>query len=340
MSTQKRKDDHIRITLEKPVTSDLSTGFEHMRFVHQALPEIDAQEIDTHTRILGTSLKMPLLISSMTGGTPEATRINQRLAHAAQKWGIGMALGSLRVLLEHPETRPSFDMRSYAPNMPLLWANIGAVQLNYGITPNDCQRLVDWVQADGLILHLNPLQEMVQTEGDRNWSNLLPKIANVVRNLEVPVIVKEVGYGTCEKVAAQLIDVGVQALDVAGAGGTSWSQVESYRTQSSLEQQIAKSFRGWGPTTYESLRRVQTVSQNTPLIASGGMDSGITAAKAIRMGATLVGIARPLLKATMRSEEALDEACALFEAQLRITMACTGSRTLAHLMKAPCIYTS
>jgi isopentenyl-diphosphate delta-isomerase len=334
MTTQKRKDEHIHINLEQSVSSGLTSGFEGIRFEHHALPEMDAQEIDTSVRILGAKLKLPLLISSMTGGTPEAGRINERLARAAETWGLGMALGSMRVLLEQPETLSSFDVRRFAPNIPLLWANIGAVQLNYGVTVDDCQRLVDLVHADGLILHLNPLQEMVQAEGDQNWSGLLSKIGRLTRAISVPVIAKEVGYGLSEKVAKQLIDAGVQVLDVAGAGGTSWSAVESHRAPTALHQKIAASFSHWGLTTYESLRAVRSVSDSIPLIASGGIDSGITAAKALHAGATLVGMAGPLLKPAATSGEALDEAIALFKAQLRTTMMCTGSKTCNDLKKS------
>lgn len=226
-------------------------------------------------------------------------------------------------------------MRNHAPNIPLLWANIGAVQLNYGVTADDCQRLVDRVRADGLILHLNPLQEMVQAEGDQNWSGLLSKIGHLTRAINVPVIVKEVGYGLSGAVARQLIEAGVYVLDVAGAGGTSWTAVESHRAPTALHQKIAASFSDWGLTTHESLRAARSVSDSIPLIASGGIDNGITAAKAIHAGATLVGMAGPLLKPAATSDQALDEAIALFKAQLRITMMCTGAKTLKDLAASP-----
>ncbi|MFN3929561.1 MAG: type 2 isopentenyl-diphosphate Delta-isomerase, partial [Thermoflexus sp.] len=221
-----RKADHIRINLEEDVSfGQLTTGFERLRFVHRALPELDLQEVDLSTTFFGKTLKAPLLISSMTGGTEEAGRINRNLAEAAQARGIAMGLGSMRAALERPELLPTFQVRRYAPDI-LLFANLGAVQLNYGYTVDHCRRAVELVKADALILHLNPLQEALQPEGDTNFAGLLRKIEAVCKALPVPVVVKEVGWGISEEVARLLADAGVAAIDVAGAGGTSWSQVE------------------------------------------------------------------------------------------------------------------
>ena len=334
MSTQTRKEEHIHINVREKVTSALPSGFEQIHFAHQALPEIDAKEIDTSVTFLNQKLKIPLLISGMTGGTPKAQQINQRLAVVAQERGLAMGLGSMRVLHEKPETLASFAMRKTAPRLPLLLANLGAVQLNYGVRPEDCQRLVDSCEADALVLHLNPLQEMLQKEGDTNWAALLPKIERVVRCVQVPVFCKEVGYGFSKKVATHLAQVGVQGFDIAGAGGTSWSEVEAFRAPTDLHKRLAHSFIGWGIPTKQSLEMVQQALPTTQLIASGGIRSGIEAAKAFHLGAHLVGMAAPFLKAAVQSCKALDDVVTLFDAQLRTTMFCTGSRTCDDLQKA------
>ena len=334
MTTQERKDAHITINLEKPVNSGLLHGFEHIHFVHQGLPELDADTIDTRVVFLGHKLSLPLLISSMTGGTERAKSINQCLARAAQDFGLGMALGSMRVLLENPETFSTFDVRKVAPRLPLLFANLGAIQLNYGVTPEDCQRLVDLVRADALVLHLNPLQESVQPEGDNNWSHLTSKIERVVKTCNTPVIVKEVGYGISSNTAKRLINAGVQAIDLAGAGGTSWSEVEAYRSKTDLQKKIAQSFIHWGIPTYESLRQVRRVSSTLPVIASGGIRTGIDAAKALHSGAHIVGMAAPFLKAAALSDKSVHESIQLFQEQLRITMLCTASKCLEDLTQA------
>lgn len=337
--TTQRKDQHIDINLEKSVVSGLSSGFEKIRFVHQALPELNYEKIDTGLNFLGHFLRMPLLISCMTGGTSRTQEINKRLAVAAQKYGIAMGLGSMRALLEDPSALPSFDVRKEAPDLPFLMANLGAVQLNYGVTPDDCQRLVDLVKADTLVLHLNPLQETVQPEGDKNWEDILPKIEKVIQRLSVPVIIKEVGYGISKKVTQMLLEIGVQAIDIAGAGGTSWSEVEAYRAKTDLQRRIAQSFIDWGITTRASLEMIRKISKTLPVIASGGLRTGIDAAKALHEGAQLVGIAQPFLKAAVISEEAVEEEIQIFHHQLKISMMCTGSQTLQDLCGAE-TYTS
>ncbi|ABV79289.1 Isopentenyl-diphosphate delta-isomerase [Rickettsia bellii OSU 85-389] len=329
----KRKQDHIEINLTKNVESGLSSGFESVQFVHNALPEINYSSIDTTTTFLNKILQAPILISSMTGGTPRARDINCRLAAAAQKAGIAMGLGSMRTLLTEPSTLDTFTVRNNAPDIVLL-ANIGAVQLNYGVTPKQCQYLVDSVKADALILHLNVLQELTQPEGDKNWENLLPKIKEVVNYLSVPVIIKEVGFGLSKKTAKQFIDIGVKILDVAGSGGTSWSQVEAYRATNSLQNRIASSFINWGIPTLDSLKMVREASKDISVIASGGLKSGIDGAKAIRMGADIFGLAGPFLKAADVSENLVSEEIQLIIEQLKITMMCTGSHTINNLKKA------
>ncbi|MCD6285757.1 MAG: type 2 isopentenyl-diphosphate Delta-isomerase, partial [Anaerolineae bacterium] len=250
--TGSRKDDHIRINLEEDVTSTTATtGLEHYRFVHQALPGVNFDAVDPSTAFLKHRLSLPLLISSMTGGTDRAGEINRILAEAAQEAGIGMGLGSTRAVLERPEVAWTFQVRKYAPDI-LLLANLGAVQLNYGYGLDDCRRLVDLTEANALSLHLNPLQEALQPEGDTRFAGLLPRIEAVCRGLCVPVVVKEVGWGLSKRAVRQLIDAGVAALDVAGAGGTSWSQVEYYRQEHAAGRELHRRSRERALPTPES----------------------------------------------------------------------------------------
>jgi isopentenyl-diphosphate Delta-isomerase len=336
--TESRKADHVRIVLEEDVTfRRTTTDLEAYRLVHCALPEVDLDEVRTETHFLGHRLAFPLVIASMTGGTPETGRLNRMLAEAAQASGIGMGLGSGRVMLEQPEVAGSFQVRDVAPDI-LLFANLGAVQLNYGYGVEACRRLLDLTQADALYLHLNPLQEALQLEGDTRFSGLLSQIGRVCRALEVPVIVKEVGWGLSTRVARQLIEAGVAALDVAGSGGTSWSQVEFYRHGSRAEQEIASSFREWGIPTALSLGMVREADPDIPLVASGGVQSGIDIAKCLALGADITTMAGPLLRAVATSGEALAERLDILHRQFRIAMFASGSPDVAALRTAEIIH--
>ncbi len=334
MPTGARKDEHLRISLEEDVSfTDIDTGLDAYHFVHQSLPEIDLDEINTTTSFLGHKLSFPLLIASMTGGTPKTGRINRILAEAAADAGIGMGLGSTRAMLECPEVAKTFQVRDVAPEL-VLFANLGAVQLNYGYTAQDCQRLVDVTQADGLFLHLNPLQEALQAEGNTRFSHLVERIEAVCTALTVPVIAKEVGWGLSARAARMLIDAGVAALDVAGAGGTSWSQVEFYRQTGVVERDTAAGFRNWGIPTAESLRLVRAVSTEIPLIASGGLTTGIDIAKCLALGADVATMAGVILRAAADSAEAVRDCLDVLRRQLRIAMFATGSAHIAALRQA------
>jgi isopentenyl-diphosphate delta-isomerase len=331
MVHDRRKADHIRINLEENVQfTHLTTGFEHYRLVHQALPELDLGKIDTAGELVGRRLRIPLLISSMTGGTQAAGAINRNLATAAQARGIAMGLGSQRTGIEEPETSDTFRVRDVAPDI-LLLANLGAVQLNYGYGIDICRRAVDMVEADALILHLNPLQEALQSDGNWNWSGLVAKIERVCHGLAVPVVVKEVGWGINEQTARWLADVGVAAIDVAGSGGTSWSEVEYHRAPTEALRRLAKSFEDWGIPTAEALKMAQAGAPGLPVIASGGLRNGVQAAKALALGAASVGIASPFLKAAAASPEEVVAAIDQFAAELRIAMFCVGAGNLAAL---------
>jgi isopentenyl-diphosphate Delta-isomerase len=326
-----RKDDHLRIALGEDVSAvGITNGLEDYRFVHCALPEIDLEDVNPATDFLGHRLAYPLIIASMTGGTPQSGNLNRILAEAAVEAGIGMGLGSTRAMLENPKVTKTFQVRSYAPDLFLL-ANLGAVQLNHGYGIDACRRLIDLTEANGLYLHLNPLQEALQPGGDTQFSGLLTHIEALCTALPVPVIVKEVGWGLSTGVARQLIDAGVAALDTAGAGGTSWSEVERYRQDSAVEQEIAASFRGWGIPTATSLVQIRRISADIPLIASGGLTTGIEVAKCLALGADIASLAAVLLRAAATSPEALYERITILCRQLTIAMFVTGSATIADL---------
>jgi isopentenyl-diphosphate delta-isomerase len=332
---QQRKSEHIRINLEEDVGFNrVSSGFERYRLVHQALPDVDLEAVDTSVELLGKRLDAPLIISAMTGGTPEAEAINCRLAEAAAEAGIGMGLGSQRAALEDGSLATTYRVRHLAPDV-LLLANLGAVQLNYGYGLDECRRAVAMVEADALVLHLNPLQEALQPEGNTRFSGLFPKIEAMCRGLDVPVVVKEVGCGISEEVARQLAGVGVAAIDVAGAGGSSWSQVEMHRAETDHQRSVAATFADWGIPTAESLQMAQRGAPGLPVLASGGIRDGLQMAKAIAMGATACGVAGPFLPAaTMSTGAVLDLALVLVE-QLRAAMFVSAAPDIAALRRTP-----
>jgi len=325
-----RKADHIKINLEQDVRSALTSGLENYRFVHEALPELDLNRVDTTLSLFGKPLAAPILISSMTGGTAEAEAINLRLAEAAQECGIVMGVGSQRAAIENPEQAKTFQVRRVAPDI-LLFANLGAVQFNYGYGIDQCRRAVDMIQADALILHLNPLQEAVQDAGDVNFADLAKKIEEVCKKIGVPVIAKEVGWGISERTAKLLADCGVSAIDVAGAGGTSWSQVEMHRAPDEFTRQLAATFVGWGIPTADSILNVRKVVPDLTVFASGGLKDGLDIAKCIALGATLGGMAGQFLKAAAVSTEKAVEMMKLTRRQVEVTMFACGVEKLEGL---------
>jgi isopentenyl-diphosphate delta-isomerase len=326
-----RKADHIKINLEQDVRSALTTGLENYHFIHEALPELDLNRLDTSLSLFGKPLAAPILISSMTGGTAEAEDINLRLAEAAQEMNIAMGVGSQRAAIEHPEQAKTFQVRRVAPDI-LLFANLGAVQLNYGYDIDHCRRAVDMIQADALYLHLNPLQEAVQDAGDTNWIGIARKIEEVCKKLEAPVIAKEVGWGISERTAKLLTDCGVSAIDVAGAGGTSWSQVEMHRAPDEFTRQLAATFVGWGVPTSDSILNVKKAVPDMTVFASGGLKDGLDIAKCIALGATLGGMAGNFLKAAAVSTEKAVEMMKLTKRQIEVTMFACGAEKLEGLM--------
>ncbi|MEO0987119.1 MAG: type 2 isopentenyl-diphosphate Delta-isomerase [Cyanobacteria bacterium J06639_14] len=329
--TQSRKADHIRVCLEQDVQCrSVTTGLERYRFSHCCLPELDWEDLDLTTTFLGKPLQAPLLISSMTGGTEQAHIINRRLAIVAQQYGLAMGVGSQRVAVEMPEVAPTFAIRRYAPDC-LLFANLGAVQLNYGYGVKECQQAIDVLEADALILHLNALQESVQTRGDRNFKGLLSKIETLCQRLSVPVIAKEVGNGISAAMAQRLLAAGVTAIDVAGAGGTSWAKVEGGRATDVRQRRLGQTFADWGLPTADCITQVRAIAPAAPLIASGGIRNGLEVAKALALGADLVGLAHPFLVAANHSEESLAALVDCLTEELKTVLLCTGTASIATL---------
>ena len=332
--TENRKREHIETVLGSDVgAKGVTTGFDRFFFEHAALPELSLDDVDLSCELFGKRLGAPLLISSMTGGAARARDINLHLAEAAQRLGIAMGLGSQRAALERGELADTYCVRSVAPDI-LLFANVGAVQLNYGYGADEVRRAVDMIEADAVFLHLNSLQEAVQAEGDRDWRGLLGKIEALIPEIAVPVVVKEVGNGIAASLVRRLADIGVAAVDIAGAGGTSWSEVEAHRQSDPAVRRVAHSFAGWGIPTALALIEARQAAPDLPIFASGGLRDGIDMAKALRLGANLCGTAAPILGAATDTVEAVGDRMAAYIEELRIAAFCTGSADLASLRTA------
>ena len=297
-----RKLDHINIVSDDAQIDRQRTYFDRICLTHRALPELKLDDVDPATRFLGKDLSFPLLISSMTGGADkELVAINKNLAIAAEAEGVALAVGSQRVFLSDNAARESFELREHAPSTVLI-GNIGAVQLNYNLGFADCEAALRVLDADALYLHLNPLQEAVQPEGDTDFSDLRNKIAVIVQMLKKPVIAKEVGAGKSPEDAEHLLAAGVKYIDVAGSGGTSWSMVESRRSE---DPDLGELFADWGIPTPVALRMLKPYRNEVQLIASGGVRNGIDMAKSMILGASLCGLARPFLNPARESAEAV-----------------------------------
>jgi len=331
-TNQQRKEEHLKISLNNDVDfKDVSTGLEEYDFIHQALPEIDLASIDLSTTLFGKKVKAPLVISAMVGGIDAAATVNKNLAEAAQLLGLAMGVGSQRCMIEDPEVKHTYAVRDVAPDI-VLFANLGAVQLNNGYGTQECRRAVESIEADALVLHLNPLQEALQPEGNTNFAGLLKKIEVICRELAVPVIAKEVGWGISEQVARRLAEAGVAGIDIAGAGGTSWSRIEGMRADN---EKISAVFSGWGIPTADSLRMAQQGAPNVTTIASGGIRTGLDVAKVIALGADAAGMAVPLLKTATTSTEAVTAGLQEIIEVMKIVMFCIGAGTINQLKNTP-----
>lgn len=320
-----RKAEHIKLALDSRMQMERNY-FDEIRFEHEALPEIALEEIDLSVNFLGKRLESPLLISCMTGGTDEATRINRNLALGAEETGVAVGVGSQRKALEDPATEESFRIRPFAPRAPIL-ANLGAVQLNYGMGLAECRRAVEMIDADALVFHVNALQEALQPEGQTNFDGLVSKMGDVARRLGTPVIVKEVGCGISARTAMRLLEEGIRVIDTAGTGGTSWARIEAARAR---DQEIGELFADWGIPTPLAIQRLREVGGLT-IIGSGGVRNGIDAAKAIASGADLVGLAYPFLRAATESKERVAQTIRRIVRELKICMFCVGARTVKEL---------
>ena len=322
-----RKLEHLRLAMDERMQLR-GHYFDDYAFRHNALPEIDFDEIDTSVEFLGRKLSAPLLISCMTGGNDEAGEINRRLARGAEAERIAVGVGSQRKALEDPSTAESFEIRPVAPSVPIL-ANLGAVQLNYGFGIRECRRAVEMIEADALVFHLNSLQEAIQPEGQRNFKSLLPKMGAIARELDCPVIVKEVGCGISSETARDLLAQGIRIVDAAGVGGTTWARIEAARARDSA---LGEVFADWGIPTPAAIRELRDVDGLT-IIGSGGVRNGLDLAKALALGSDLVGMAYPFLCAAQESAESVAETVRRTVHELKIVMFCAGARTISELQQ-------
>lgn len=322
--TARRKKEHIRICLEEDVDHPvLTTGFERYRVPYASLPELDLAAVDLSCGMLGRRLSMPFMILSMTGGARLSRTINRNLARAAQECRVALGLGSMRIALEDPAAAESFRVRELCPDVP-LWANLGAAQLNRGFGVEECRRVVEISGADGLCLHLNALQEAAQPGGDTDWSGIAEKLAAVAGELGVPVIVKEVGFGIGPRTARMLGGLPVWGVDVGGAGGTSWLEVE----KRAWGRDDLDAFDAFGTPTAESIPVVRKHCPDKLVIGSGGVRTGVDAVKALALGADMVGAARPLLRPATESEEAVIRWLRRFREEMRLAAFCAGAPDL------------
>ncbi len=328
-ATETRKVQHVDIVLNRDVQAHRRVrGFDDVEFYYYALPEMDYAKIDSSVTFFGKKLKSPLLVTGMTGGAAEVTQINKDVAAACQKFGVAMGLGSQRAMLENPALAKTFAVRDAAPDI-LLLGNIGAYQLKT-YPAAKIERMIEQIDADALAVHLNPLQEVIQPEGDKNWEGVLAAITKLCDRLSVPVLAKEVGAGISGEVAAELEHAGIKAIDVSGVGGTSWSAIEVERKGAAA----GETFREWGVRTIDALRECSQ-RVKVPLIASGGMRSGLDVAKSIRLGATLGGAAYPFIRAQRDGGRlGVEKAMARWVEEVRVAMFLTRSKNLAALKKA------
>lgn len=319
-----RKIEHIKIINSDENIDRRKYYFDSIQLKHRALPEIDLDKVDTSIEFMGKKLSFPLLISSMTGGAQELVqRINKNLVLAAEKAKVAMGVGSQRVMFSHPGAKKSFELRQYAPTT-LLFANLGAVQLNYNFGLEHCRQAIQTVGADGLYLHLNPLQESIQPEGDTNFSGLADKIGDIAQNIDTPLILKEVGAGISYEDVNLVVDNGIKYIDVAGSGGTSWSRIEEFRRQKHQKDNIGITFQDWGNPTPLVLKSLKPLRNKITLIASGGIRTGIDMVKANILGASLCGLAKPFLKPAMESADAVLAVIDRIKKEYKIAMFLTG----------------
>jgi isopentenyl-diphosphate delta-isomerase len=335
-----RKTEHLTLARDASTQMRSGNGLDRIRFEPISLPEIDFSDIRIDTTFLGKSISAPIMIASMSGGTKESEKLNERLAVAAQAMQIPLALGSMRIALEQPALRQAFQLRHVAPSIPIL-ANIGGAQL---IEPNGIKRAIDCVDiasADALIVHLNPLQEALQPKGDRNWRGVSQAIKIVAEESPVPVIVKEVGHGLGPVSVSHLMELGISWIDLAGTGGTSWAMIETLRAGDTKQAMVGSVFADFGISAAETLHAISRKPEkysSCRFIASGGIRSGLDVARALRAGATLCSAAKPFLDAADKGPEAIESLVATWCEQLRVTCFVTGSPDIESLKCAPLLH--
>ncbi|RLI15154.1 type 2 isopentenyl-diphosphate Delta-isomerase [Candidatus Bathyarchaeota archaeon] len=340
--TRKRKADHIRISLEKDVQArKTTTCFEDIHLIHKALPEINKQEINLSTEVFNHKFSAPLIVGAITGGTPEATRINAAIAEAVEELGLGMGVGSQRAAIEDKKLEKTFTIaRKKAPNAFLI-ANIGGVQLVNGYSIKEVERAVAMIEADAIAIHLNPLQEAIQPEGQTNFRGILEKISEIAEEIDKPLIVKETGAGIAAEEAKKLETVGVNGIDVSGAGGTSFAAVEYYRVKgpkNSFQRRLGDVFWDWGIPTAISVVEVSQ-SVKIPVIASGGVRDGVDMAKALALGANLTSLSQPILQAAVKGARETKNVLSLLIEELRNAMFLVGANSVQELHKVPLVIT-
>ncbi len=338
-STRSRKKDHVDICLTEDVAyHEKTAGFEGIEFIHNALPELDLKDINTSTSFLKKKLSFPLMITGMTGGYEGAIKINGDLALVCEEKKLALGLGSQRQALEDDSQLESYNIvRKNAQTIPII-GNIGAAQIVKGLDMKRLQKLLDDIEADALAIHLNALQEAVQFEGDVNFRGVLDGISKLIKKLKIPVIAKETGAGISYSAAKRLYEIGVEYIDVSGSGGTSWSAVESFRKHegdsAEDKNRLAKKFRNWGIPTVTCIQNVSQINKIT-VIASGGIKDGVDIAKSIALGATVAGMARPLLKVLMeKGTQGLGNEIDYIQKELKLAMFLTGSKNIRKLKKA------
>lgn len=340
--TEKRKADHIRICLEKkPQAKQATTGFEDVYLVHNAVPEVDMESIKLSTTVFTHRFAAPLIVGALTGGTPEAQRINSTIAEAVETLGLGMGVGSQRAAIENARVAETFAVARKKAPTAFLVANIGGIQLAHGYGLKEIKRAVEAIDADAVAVHLNALQEAVQPEGQTGFKGVVSKLKELVDTLDLPVIVKETGCGIAAEEARRLEALGVNGIDVSGLGGTSFAAVEYYRAIQNCDtvrSTLGEAFWDWGiPTVASLVETVQTVK--LPVIASGGVRTGVDAAKALALGASLVSFSQPVLEVAVKSVEETRRLLSIMVEALKTAMFLVGAEEVAQLARKPLVIT-